>query len=369
MYPKTLLSRQYRNNGDRLTTLTDKQSLAWSRYFKDLESGVLHRQILSNCPQCRSDEPTIIAEKDRYGDNVITAVCKGCGLVYTLNQFDAESTHKFYRDYYRDLYTKSSSIAAAFENMKRSANNSQKDCEKFLNYLGLTPKADLIVELGCGGGWNLLPFQACGFNVIGFDYNEDLLACGRQEGLNLKNLNHVNASDVIDKASLIIIQEVLEHTLDPFELLSEINGHLRLGGYVFITVPPLEEIPYGYASGRLLGILQNAHNFLFDRATMRAYLEQAGFDVVFLRHDLRALAKKTRIPSRNPAKIPGNYERNMSILTLSENWLQWYWRSIGKGLSLAGRDKAEYKAITRWHKRYFSPARRREIVSAFETGY
>jgi SAM-dependent methyltransferase len=66
----------------------------------------------------------------------------------------------------------------------------------------------------------------------------------------------------------VFMTEVLEHVHKPGELLREVRRVLKPGGIVFLTVPftwPMHELPYDY------------HRF--TPIALRAYLEEAGFDV------------------------------------------------------------------------------------------
>ena len=45
---------------------------------------------------------------------------------------------------------------------------------------------DVVVEIGTGGGWNLMKFKEKGFKHYGFDYDESYIKFGREQyGLNL----------------------------------------------------------------------------------------------------------------------------------------------------------------------------------------
>lgn len=74
----------------------------------------------------------------------------------------------------------------------------------------------------------------------------------------------------LDGASIdtVFMTEVLEHVHKPGELLREVRRVLKPGGIFFLTIPftwPMHELPYDY------------HRF--TPIALRAYLEEAGFDV------------------------------------------------------------------------------------------
>jgi len=70
----------------------------------------------------------------------------------------------------------------------------------------------------------------------------------------------------------VFMTEVLEHVHKPGEMLQEMRRVLKPGGVLFLTVPfswPMHELPYDY------------HRF--TPVALRAYLEEAGFDVQFIK--------------------------------------------------------------------------------------
>ena len=118
------------------------------------------------------------------------------------------------------------------------------------------------------------------------------------------------------------------------------------GGYLYLTVPSLDELPFGYGDGRLLGLLQNAHNLLFDRKTLTAYLAQGGFEIVAIRRNLRVLAKKVGEPHRAPWKDAAHARRNLRLVRNSERFYQYFWRGLRKICRIAGLSKDTYFRVT-----------------------
>jgi hypothetical protein len=177
----------------------------------------------------------------------------------------------------------------------------------------------MVVYFDCCSGWNLTPFTYFGFRTVGYDYDMRFLEYGRRHGIELYDLNKVEPSVISRDAALVLATDVLEHARDPFALLSTLNSLIRPGGHLFLAVPSLCDIPFGYAGGDPLGEFQNAHLFLFDDRTLSAYLAMSGFEPVKMRQDLRVIARKIGEPSRKRVPIPGNYGRNMRRLRISHS--------------------------------------------------
>lgn len=97
-----------------------------------------------------------------------------------------------------------------------------------------------LLELGSGEGWVLKKFKENNFKVIGIDYSGD--------GLKRYNNNLYNELIIGDVESEIInfdnqifdiiwIENVLEHVLNPRELIENIEKKLKKDGLVAVTVP------------------------------------------------------------------------------------------------------------------------------------
>lgn len=105
------------------------------------------------------------------------------------------------------------------------------------------PRGNLI-EWGCGGGWNLVPFRDAGWNVQGFDYDRPYVELGRTLlGL---SLHEISAEDITLQSNpphVILLNHVLEHTLEPKLLLKRLRALCSEDTILVVGVPLLETIP------------------------------------------------------------------------------------------------------------------------------
>jgi 2-polyprenyl-3-methyl-5-hydroxy-6-metoxy-1,4-benzoquinol methylase len=99
-----------------------------------------------------------------------------------------------------------------------------------------------LLDVGCGEGFTLAYFRELGWNVRGFDYSS--------AGLQANNPGCANAlivGDVFEllraeaasghRYDVIWLQNVLEHVLDPVELLKSLRVLVADGGVLVATVP------------------------------------------------------------------------------------------------------------------------------------
>jgi len=265
---ENLISDRYENNNLAKIKLNSVQTEWLDAFSKD--SSIKYEEV-PNCPLCSSENAILIAKKDRYGIPLKTVVCGNCGLVRSHNQLTEASQKLFYEKYYRNIHEElETHLELINERYKQRLNHVPK-------YL---PKEDVVVEIGCGGGWNLIPYHKDGYAYYGFDYDETFIELGKSKGLNLHVGGIEKANEMGIKADYVILNHVLEHIKNPIIFLRGLKKILNVNAIISIRVPPLDLIPWGYADGDLLGTLQIAHNYLFDEYTSKKVALRAGYKII-----------------------------------------------------------------------------------------
>lgn len=104
-----------------------------------------------------------------------------------------------------------------------------------------------VMEYGCGAGHMIAPL-AIEFpllNFIGMDINQpcvDVINAGAEENI-VSNLHAVRGDQdhpietYLGKADFVYCSEVLEHVVEPWAMIEEVESYAREGGYVLFTVP------------------------------------------------------------------------------------------------------------------------------------
>jgi len=122
-----------------------------------------------------------------------------------------------------------------------------KDVEDFkrldfiVNSIKSLDKPDAkILDIGCGNGNISLALGSIGFNVTGVDIDPTSIEKARQinKFSNVKfDVLDANAFNVKSEFDAIVCSEVLEHLLDPAELVQSIFSILKKEGILVATVP------------------------------------------------------------------------------------------------------------------------------------
>lgn len=269
---ENLISARYKNDGLPIMPLNHIQK----RYLEAFKADgrIRYRQI-KKCPICDYDNFTLIAEKDRYGISLETVVCDRCGLIFTRNQMTDEASRIFYAEYYRPIYGGTEDPDGGYLKERYNAQASGR-------IPGFLRGDSVIVEIGTGGGWNLLRFKRKGFKHYGFDLDEKYVNFGRERyGLNLYLGGLEEAKESGIKADYVILPHVLEHTSRPAEFLMAVKDIMKNEAILNISLPVADFLVLGgtTAGYDLLGTLQNAHNFLFDGFTLKYSAMKSGYGI------------------------------------------------------------------------------------------
>lgn len=264
---KDLISERYKGDNISLSDLGENQKRYLELFLKD---NRIKYEVVSQCFLCNSCNFILIAEKDVNAIPLKTIVCENCGLVMSYKRMNKESAGIFYSEYYRNIYE---SLDTCLIN-KRYEHETQRKIPKYLR------KDKVILEIGCGGGWNLMPFLKRGYKHYGFDFDKDFIEQGRKKGLNLFSGGVEQAIEKNIKCDYLLLDQVLEHLDDPVSFLKSLKPILNKNAVINIFVPSLDLLVWGYVNYDLLGTLQIAHNYLFDEFTLKTISRKAGFKVL-----------------------------------------------------------------------------------------
>jgi 2-polyprenyl-3-methyl-5-hydroxy-6-metoxy-1,4-benzoquinol methylase len=242
-----------------------------------------------------------IFKYDRYGLWHPTVICRGCGLIQSNPRLlDVEYSRFYSSDEYRVLYEGENFL----DFCKLRYNKSNHIFERLLpimTELGLNS----VLEFGCGGGWNLLPFHEKGYRLIGYDYSHGLIQQGRSLGLNLINGSFEKLKQNSDKFDVIILNHVVEHFTDIFHNLQLITEHLSDKGVIYIGVPNIDN----FAKSQF----QNAHVYYFSPRTFKYYISLCDLEILDFgsaetihMYGIYKKAKNNKITQENP--LSSEYE-------------------------------------------------------------
>lgn len=207
-----------------------------------------------------------------------------------------EAKHKPTREdlekYYRDLYyqVEDGSYLLEYEPAELTYIRGQVALRhRLMQSHGWLPEGGLtLLDVGCGEGHSLKYFSEQGWGVRGLDFSVD--GCRR---MNPECLNWLTQGDVfenlerlIDENSsydVVMLDNVLEHVLDPPGLLSRLHRLVKPGGVLIVEVPndfsqmQMTALAQGWID-RPFWVSMPQHLSYFNAEGLKAVCKDSGWD-------------------------------------------------------------------------------------------
>jgi 2-polyprenyl-3-methyl-5-hydroxy-6-metoxy-1,4-benzoquinol methylase len=146
-----------------------------------------------------------------------------------------------------------------------------------------------ILECGCSTGFLSRQIAASGARVVGIEIDTEAAekarqVCARVLSLDLNRPDWSN--DVGERFELVTYGDVLEHLLEPQEVLHETQKVLAPGGRVLISLPNIAywtmrvKLLMGRFEYESMGLLDYTHLRFFTVHTARKMIDQAGYRII-----------------------------------------------------------------------------------------
>ncbi len=138
-----------------------------------------------------------------------------------------------------------------------------------------------LLDVGCGAGFLLDAARELGWSVQGVELSPFAAERAREDlGLSVFQGELAEAGFPAGHFDIVVMRELLEHVSDPLGLLREARRILREDGVLFVQVPNDLEGVRVRLWRRVWWMIPPLHLYYFDRGTLGALLERAGFRVV-----------------------------------------------------------------------------------------
>ncbi|MDR1942224.1 MAG: class I SAM-dependent methyltransferase [Endomicrobium sp.] len=177
---------------------------------------------------------TLFQRKDfdisNFGTFDITE-CVSCKMLYTLQRPTKETLHLLYQTRNTSNFDESNRI---FERLKTFF--SKRQIKKYIGKLKTVPKT--FVDFGCGNALYAISMKQLFPNsqVYAVDFAKEV----PEKLKGLGNIDYLFTDDFLKdgaKYDVIFLRHVLEHTLNPLELLKQLKEKISAGGSLIIEVP------------------------------------------------------------------------------------------------------------------------------------
>ncbi len=248
-----------------------KNSKSDHNYINFLEKSNF---INMDCYFCKSSKLNIIFSNDRYGITCFTSICNSCYSLQSNPKLSESAIDQFYKsniyweNYVLDNYTDKFKIIYPLEPQKKISYKEYTETLffEFINHLELNYQT--VLEIGCAGGWNLIPFKKIGKKCFGVEPSSYF---SKHKIDNIKIFN-TNLENINEKFDMVILKHVLEHISDPIEFLK--MAAERSNKYIYIEIPGVKN---------KMPSIQLAHLFYFNEEELKYIFDKCGLKIIKLK--------------------------------------------------------------------------------------
>jgi 2-polyprenyl-3-methyl-5-hydroxy-6-metoxy-1,4-benzoquinol methylase len=204
--------------------------------------------------------------------------CKSCDLIYVNPRLREEVIIQGYAEGSDEQF-----ISQAY-GRELTFDRSLKYIEKF------APRKGRLLDIGTAGGSFLYVARRRGWEVHGCEPNRWLCEWGKKHyGLEISPGTLFDQYYIDGTFEVVTLWDVLEHTPDPKNVITECNRILRTGGVLVVNYPDIGSW-IARAMGRKWVFLLSVHLYYFTRPTIRKMLELSGFEILAIKPHLQRLS-------------------------------------------------------------------------------
>jgi len=206
-----------------------------------------------------------VAGEARTFNDIAMFCCLRCGLVW---QARPETFDAYYEGNIVDLSEKKIEARRA---------NARERLLLFKKYANLNN----LLDIGCGDGIFLKTIQDDGYkNVLGVDLNKSAVAFAQSNGVKALVGGAEETIAVISAQSVhtAVLFHVIEHLVDPLEMLRRLYFAMPTGGKIILETPNMDSYIIR-ASNYRHELIYAEHIFYFNEKNLRALVELSGFHV------------------------------------------------------------------------------------------
>ena len=241
-----------------------------------------------NCSLCGGREMKTLARRDCVGLPVKTVMCRRCGLIY----INPRPTEEWYKDYYDSLGGRQhrykygdekrslAPLGSGFEGAKKHGRGLALRLGKYM-------KPGLTIDVGSSEGGVLAGIrEIINIQPLGIEPVKEEADYATSRGIMTRAALIENIESLgieLAPASNIICVKSLNHLLNPAKFFSWAWRTLAPDGRLILEVKNFRQ--QCRRAGRITSGIQLDHPYMFMPETLVAFVERAGFDIVFMDAD------------------------------------------------------------------------------------
>ena len=136
-----------------------------------------------------------------------------------------------------------------------------------------------ILDFGCATAYTLNKFKKGGNKLIGFDTSKECSVVAK----NKYDIDvYTNFSDITKhRYDLVMLSHVLEHLIDPADVISALCEFMNIGSYIYIEIPYIESFNE-FNNEELFGHISFEHLNYFNKTNLTNLMRSIGFKKIEL---------------------------------------------------------------------------------------
>ncbi len=241
------------------------------------------QSFLEECPICESKK----LKRDYEFEDFYVLTCKDCKNSWRSNMYNEEKIEEIYciDDYEENPY-----FSYDLESVKNLKNNRFTNYRKALELAKHQNHSGKLLDIGCGHGTFLAMAKEYGWGLTGIEISEELSKACKENvpDANIINKRFEEANLEPNQFSLITMWDVIEHVIDPIDVISNIKELLIPGGIALFCTPDessslakLGKILYNMnlMSYPALALHPPNHTYFFSRTGFKNIIKQLDMTV------------------------------------------------------------------------------------------
>ena len=189
--------------------------------------------IMRDCPVCAATDSALVCERP---DSLSVRECRNCRLNFVSPAPSHVQLQAFYSDYdenhRRSERTSVEELAESYADADPFAALYVRELKSLMDFEGAR-----VLDVGFGRAALLINLQRLGSEPFGIELDEQAIMLARSLGL--QNVFHGDISEYTSekKFDLITLLDLVEHPLEPMDLLKRTADLLQEGGLMLVWTP------------------------------------------------------------------------------------------------------------------------------------
>jgi len=249
--------------------------------------GIFDRQMNSDCILCGAKPQSILKNLIdlEYGceGSFSFKKCPNCGLLMLFPTPTLSELKSYYPVNYHGYHIQERGIISILYRIIYLL--------RFREYVSLVGRGARILEIGCADMpyLDFIKIKYPDLKITGIEFKDEVAEKGRKKG---RNIITGTVSDIKQNESydLIIMNNLIEHVIDPLGEVEKAHSLLKPGGYLFVETPNTESWDYTVANRYWGSLHVPRHTYLFSLDSIELLAKKTKFDVIKVKYLLNIVA-------------------------------------------------------------------------------